>query len=165
MDPKLLATISEGGAIVSAEVPEARLQDVQPGQACTAQFYAVPGAALRGKVRSLGSAVSRERRTLPVLFELRDDQGRLRPGMFADVGIGAEARETLLVPADAVLHLGREDYVLVGGEPGQFKVASVHVGDSYEGRLQVLDGLKAGDRVVGAGAILLKPYLAGALAR
>jgi RND family efflux transporter MFP subunit len=165
VDPKLLATASEGAAIVSAEVPEARFAEVRPGQACSAVFYAAPGATLRGKLRSLGSAISRERRTLPVLFELRDDQGRLRPGMFADVGIGTEERETLLVPADAVLHVGREDYVLVGGEPGQFRVAPVRVADGYEGRLQVLDGVKAGDRVIGSGAILLKPYLASALAR
>jgi membrane fusion protein, heavy metal efflux system len=165
VDPALLATTAEGSAIVSAEVPEARLSDVRSGQACSARFYAAPDATFRGRVRSLGTAVSRERRTLPVLFELRDDQDRLRPGMFADVGIGAEARETLLVPADSVLHVGREDVVLVAGEPGAFKVATVRVGDSFDGRLQVVDGVKAGDRIIGSGAILLKPYVATALSR
>jgi hypothetical protein len=166
VDPKLLAGAPEGAVIVVAEVPEARLADVRVGEACVARFYSLPEATYRGRVRSLGSAVSRERRTLPVLFELRDEQGRLRPGMFADVGLGAEEREALLVPADAVLHVGRSDYVLVGGgEPGTFRVTPVRVGESYEGRLQVAEGVKAGDRVLASGAILLKPYVTSALSQ
>ena len=165
VDPKLLASAPDGTAVVAAEVPEARLGDVHVGQECSARFYASPDTPLHGKVRSLGSAVSRERRTLPVVFELHDERGLLRPGMFADVGIGGEARETLLVPADSVLHLGREDYVIVAGGPGAFRVAAVHVGDLHQGRLQVLDGVKPGERVVGSTAILLKPYVAAALSR
>jgi membrane fusion protein, heavy metal efflux system len=165
VDPKLLARAPEGAVIVAAEVPEARVADVRAGEACLARFYGLPEATFRGKVRSLGPAVSRERRTLPVLFELSDEQGRLRPGMFADVGLGAEERQALLLPADSVLHVGRADYVLVGIEPGLFRVTPVRVGESYEGRLQVAEGVKAGDRVVGAAAILLKPYVASALSR
>jgi hypothetical protein len=165
VDPRLLATAPDGAVIVAAEVPEARLAEVHAGEACVARFYGLPDETFRGKVRSLGPAVSRERRTLPVLFELLDERGRLRPGMFADVGLGADARRALLLPADAVLHVGRADYVLVGAEPGLFKVTPVRVGDSYDGRVQVVDGVRAGDRVVGDGAILLKPYVAGALSR
>ena len=69
------------------------------------------------------------------------------------------------MPADALLHVGRADYVLVAGEPGLFRVTAVRVGESNEGRLQVAEGVKAGDRVVSAGAILLKPYVASALTR
>ncbi len=165
VDSKLLASAPEGTVIVAAEVPEARLSEVRVGQACVARFYGSPEATYRGRVRSLGTAVSRERRTLPVLFELRDEQGRLRPGMFADVGLGADEREVLLVPAEAVLHVGRADYILVAAEPSLFRVATVRVGESYEGRLQVVEGAKPGDRVVSSGAILLKPYVASALSR
>jgi hypothetical protein len=165
IDPMLLGSAPEGAAIVSAEVPEARVGQVKVGEACLARFYALPDTEFRGKVRSVAPAVSRERRTVPVLFELHDDGGRLRPGMFADVGLGAEERESLLLPADAVLHVDRADYVLVGSERGLFRVTAVRVGESYRGRLQVVDGVKAGDRVVAAGAILLKPYVASALSR
>ena len=165
VDPRLLAAAPETAVLVVAEVPEAAVDSVRTGQACSARFYAISGTVFSGKVLSLGPAVSRERRTLPALFELDDAGGRLRPGMFADIGIGGEARDTLLLPADSVLHVGRDDYVIVAGEPGAFKVAAVHVGDSHEGRLQAVDGVKAGDRVVGSAAILLKPYVAAALSR
>jgi hypothetical protein len=165
VDPQLLAGAPDGAVIVAAEVPEAVLAQVREGEACVARFYAVPDVAFRGRVRSLGPAVSHERRTLPVLFELRDEQARLRPGMFADVGLGAEPRPAVLLPADAVLHVGRGDYVLVGGQPGLFRVTPVRVGESYEGRLQVVGGVKAADRVVSGGAILLKPYVESALSR
>jgi membrane fusion protein, heavy metal efflux system len=163
VDPTLLASAANGAVIVAAEVPEARLSEVRLGQACVAHFYGAPAAEFRGVVRVLGTAVSRERRTLPVLFELRDQQAQLRPGMFADVGLGAEERQALLLPADAVLHVGRADYVLVSGAPGVFHVTPVRVAESTEERLQVIEGAKAGDRVLGSGAIFLKPYVDGAL--
>jgi len=165
VDPRLLAAAREGAVVVAAEVPEAHLSEIRTGESCVARFYGLPDVTFRGRVRSIGPGVSRERRTLPVLFELDDERGRLRPGMFADVGVGADERKALLLPADAVLHVERADYVLVGGEPGLYKVTPVRVGDSYDGRVQVAEGVGPGDRVVGAGAILLKPYLASALSR
>jgi hypothetical protein len=164
VDPKLLASEPQGTVIVAAEVPEANVGAARLDQVCIVHFYGVPDVAFHGRVRSLGTAVSRDRRTLPVLFELHDAEGRLRPGMFADIGLGAEERQALLAPADAVLHIDRADYAIVSGQDGAYHVSPVRVGDSFDGRVQVLDGLKSGDRLVDSGAILLKPYAAAALA-
>jgi hypothetical protein len=164
VDPKLLGSLSDGAVIVAAEVPETRVGAARLNQACVAHFYSAPDVAFQGTVRSLGTAVSRDRRTLPVLFELHDAERRLRPGMFADIGLGAEERPALLVPADAVLHIDRADYVIVRDHGDTYHVTPLRIGETYDNRVQALDGVKAGDGVVGAGAILLKPYVAAALA-
>ena len=157
IDPELLLKDADGMAIVVAEVPEARIGLVQAKQSCEARFFAFPNEKFSGRVGSLAPTLSKERRTLRVFFEVDDPQSRLKPGMFAEIGLGTDPRQTLLVPADGVVHVGRADYVFVAAEPGQWKVTEIKAGEQHGQRVEVLDGLKPGDRVIGAGAILLKP--------
>jgi len=159
VDPELFVKATESTAIVVAEVPEARVGLAQPGQACVAQFYAFPDVKFTGRVGSLAPTLSKDRRTLRVFFQLSDPDGRLKPGMFAEIGLGTDSRPSLLIPADSVLHVGTSDYVIVAGEAGVWKITEVKTGEQYGTRIEVLRGLKGGDRIVGSGAILLKPYV------
>jgi multidrug efflux pump subunit AcrA (membrane-fusion protein) len=162
-DPHLLAREPEGTTIVVADVPEAKVGLVREGQACQARFYAFPGKIFTGKVSSLAPTIAKERRTLRVLFELGDPEGRLRPGMFADVGLGTDARDALMAPTDGVLHVGLGDYMLVETSPGVWRVTAVKVGEVRGSRIESLQGVKAGDKVLGKGAILLKPFVVQAV--
>ena len=159
IDPELLAKATESTAIVVAEVPETRVALAQPGQACVAQFYAFPDVKFTGLVGSLAPTLSKDRHTLRVFFQVSDPQGRLKPGMFAEIGLGTDIREILMIPAEGVLHVGQSDYVLVAGESGAWKITEVKTGEQYGNRIEALQGLTSGDRAVGAGAILLKPYV------
>jgi hypothetical protein len=162
-DPDLLGRLPDGSAVAVADVPEAKIGRAREGQACTAQFYGFPETVFSGRVSRLAPTLSQERRTLRVLFELSDPQGRLKPGMFADIGLGTDLRDTVMVPADGVLHVGRSDYVLVGTEPGIWKVTEVIVGELSGSGIEILDGLQGGERVIGSGAILLKPFVVQAV--
>jgi membrane fusion protein, heavy metal efflux system len=162
-DPDLLGRLPDGSAVAVANVPEAKIDRVRAGQACTARFYGFPEAEFSGRVSSLAPTLSQERRTLQVLFELSDPRGRLKPGMFADIGLGTDLRETVVVPADGVLHVGRSDYVLVSMEPGVWKVTEVTVGELNGTEVEILTGLQGGERVIGSGAILLKPFVVQAV--
>ena len=165
IDPELLAKATESTAIVVAEVPEARVSLAQPGQACEAHFYAFPDVTFTGNVGSLAPTISKDRRTLRVFFQLADSAGRLKPGMFAEIGLGTggkdgkRGRDRLMVPADSLLHVGQSDYVILAGEAGLWKITEVKTGEQSGTRIEVLQGLKSGDRVIADGAILLKPYV------
>jgi DNA-binding protein H-NS len=159
IDPELLVRATESKAIVVAEVPEARVGLIHSGQACIAEFYAFANTTFHGRVGSLAPTLSKERRTLRVFFEVDDPQGRLKPGMFADIGLGADARDVLDMPADGVLHVGQSDYALVAAEAGVWVVTRITTGEQSGHRVEVLGGLRPGDRVIGAGAILLKPFV------
>jgi cobalt-zinc-cadmium efflux system membrane fusion protein len=162
-DPHMLGRAPEGAAVIVADVPEAKVGLVRDGQACRARFYAFPGNVFPGKVSSLAPTISKERRTLRVLFELSDRDARLKPGMFADVGLGTDSRDALLAPTDGVIHVGVADYLLIGTGPGTWKVAEVQVGEVHGPRVEILGGVKAGDKVLGKGAILLKPFIVQAV--
>lgn len=163
VDPELLDRAGDDAAILAADVPEARMDIVHVGQAAEARFFARPGASFPAEVSSVAPALASERRTLRVFLAMDDRESQLRPGMFADVGLGTEPREAISVPSDAVLHIGRSDYLLVQEEVGTWRVTPVVVGESYGPEVEVLSGLAVGDVIVGGGAILLKPLMIQAL--
>ncbi|MEW6037460.1 MAG: efflux RND transporter periplasmic adaptor subunit [Pseudomonadota bacterium] len=163
VDPALLEHADADSAMVMADVPEVRISLVKPGQACEAHFYGLPGQSFRGTVGSLAPALSSERRTLRVFFELDDGKGQLKPGMYAEIGLGTDPREAVLAPSDGVFHIGETDFVLTDAGPGLWRVTPVQVGERAGERVEILDGLKGGERMIGYGAILLKPLVVQAL--
>jgi hypothetical protein len=178
LDPELLTSVISDVDIVMADVPEGFLGRVKVGQGCEARFFGIPNQVFRGQVRSIAPVVTRDRRSLRVLFTITDLNDQLRPGMFAEIGLGTDPRDALLAPAEGVIHVGRSDYLLVAtDEPGVWRVTAVQVGEVRAGRVEVLNWLKpgeeppatgtavpkVGDRVIGQGAILLKPAIVRAV--
>ena len=107
--------------------------------------------------------LSQELRSLRVLFTIEDATDMLRPGMFAEVGIGVDPRTVLLIPPEAVIHIGGTDYVLVRKGDSDWTVTPVRLGELHKLGVEVHSGLEEGDQVVGRGAILLKPIIGEAL--
>ena len=158
----MLAALTFEDDVVVAEVPETRMQLVHLGQSCEARFVSLPGEVFRGTVISLSPILTQDRRTLRVLFILKDLEDRLRPGMFAEIGLGTDAHGGLTVPANGVLHVGRSDYALQ--QSGSFwRIVEVHLGELRGTNVQILSGVASGDRVLGKGAILLKPLVVRSL--
>ncbi|MGE5191246.1 MAG: efflux RND transporter periplasmic adaptor subunit [Deltaproteobacteria bacterium] len=151
--------------LIAANVPETHVSQVREGQGCVARFYAYPARTFDAHVETLSSLLSHERRTLRVLFELSDPEEVLRPGMFAEVGLGTDEREALLVPAEALLHVNLDDYVVVAAGDEEWKPVKVRVGEQHDGSFEVLQGLSPADTVITRGAILLKPAVMQALSR
>lgn len=180
LEPDLLRLAAAEVDIVVADVPEALMSRVKRGQGCEARFLGLPNRVFAGRVRAISPVLSRERRTLRVLFSIDDPDDQLRPGMFADIGLGTDAREALLVPSAGVVHVGRSDYLLVReGRPTDcrsssaplrlscgWSVAEVQVGELHpSGMVEILAGVRAGQQVVARGAILLKPVMMEAVRR
>jgi membrane fusion protein, heavy metal efflux system len=164
LDPALLGSVTSDVDLVMADVPEGFLTRVKVGDGCEARFFGIPDQVFAGRVKSIAPVISKDRRSLRVLFTVDDLNDQLRPGMFAEIGLGTDPRDALLAPAEGVVHVGRTDYVLVAvGDPGVWRVTPVEVGEMREGRVEILKGLNAGDRVLGQGAILLKPFVAKAV--
>lgn len=159
IEPVVFGRAIENMVLVSANVPETKISQVHEGQACLARFYAYPDRAFDAHVETLSSLLTQERRTLRVLFELNDPDQVLRPGMFAEVGLGTDDREAILVPADALLHINLYDYVFVLAGDGLWKPQQVKVGEQHEGAFEVREGLSEGQTVISRGAILLKPSI------
>jgi cobalt-zinc-cadmium efflux system membrane fusion protein len=163
VDPLLLESSSPGVSLIMADVPELRISLVSVGQSCVAQFYGLPEKKFIGKVRSLAPTLSPQRHTLRVFFELNDENDQFKPGMYAEIGLGTDPRAAILVPTDGVLHSENTDFVLIGAGPGLWRITQVQVGENIRDRVEILKGLQGNERIIGNGAILLKPMLVQAL--
>jgi hypothetical protein len=164
LDPEVLATAKEGSALLVADVPESKIARARQGQSSRARFYGLPGKEFAGTVSRISPTVTREQRTLRVLVILEDTQAELRPGMFADVGLGTDERDAVWAPSDGILHIGKADYLVVSRGGGHWSVVEVVLGESRGTESEILRGAEPGDKVLGPGAILLKPYVVDALA-
>jgi membrane fusion protein, heavy metal efflux system len=140
---------------VVADVFERDLQLVREGARVRVVLESVDGA-LAGRVVSIGTVVEAGLRTAPVRIAVEGKGRVLRPGMFGKVSIDA-ASSNMSLPTEAVLvRDGKESVVYVEKAPLTYVrrtvVVAQHVAD---GRVQIVSGLHAGDRVVVKGALLL----------
>src|SRR5262249_14855341 len=121
-------------------------------------FFGLPDQIFEGKVNRVLRVLSKDRHSLRVLFVIHDPKDQVRPGMFAEIGLGTDARQSIMVPTDAILHIGRSDYVLVHDNGSNWRVEEVKVGELHGGdRVEIMGGRLDGQRILTKGAILLKP--------
>ena len=151
-DQPLYRTASLSPLWLVAEVQEGDLGTVHPGQQARASLVAFPGRSFDGTVDFIYPNLTAETRTGRVRIVVPNADGALRAGMFANVEIeapaGAAQEPVLAVPSSAVLDSGMRQVVLVERGEGRFEPRQVRVGAQGDGTAQILDGLKAGERVV-----------------
>ena len=157
LESNLLGPQSKPIVLVMADVPEEFARRVVLGQSCRAKILGQDQPAFDGKVGRISPTLSKERRSLRVLIALDDPKARLHPGMLTEVGMGVDARSALQVPREAVMSVGRCSYVLVADEGNKWRACEVQVGESPDSkRIEILSGLKAGDRVLAEGMQVAK---------
>jgi RND family efflux transporter MFP subunit len=142
---------------VIAEIKERDIGQVQVGQDAAFTVIAYPGEQFHGKVVRISNTVEAESRTLESRVETHNDDGRLKPGMFADVEIVTTVLQKALVISDAALQ-SEEDrqiaFVALGNN--RFEKRVVKLGLERQGKVQVLEGLKEGEQIVTEGSFILK---------
>jgi len=96
-----------------------------------------------------------ESRTLKVRLETDNPGFVLRPDMFADVELSVELDPTISIPAGAVVYTGLRKTVFVAYDGGYFEPRQVETGWRMGDRVQILEGLEPGERIVISGNFLI----------
>ena len=136
-------------------VPESALSQVAVGQRINARSDAWPGGTFSGLITSIDSRVDPVTRAVTARADIPNPDRRLRPGMLLEVGVERSARETLAIPELAVQQSGTQASVFrVEGD--KVKEVPVEVGARRRGEVEILSGLKAGDRIVIEGTVKLR---------
>jgi membrane fusion protein, heavy metal efflux system len=118
---------------------------------------AFPDKEFHGRIVNVSRVVDEQSRTAKAIFEVPNPSEQLSIGMQANLRLDAGAQaEVLLIPREAVLdNEGKKIvYVLLSGE--EFERREVVLGDEYGGKIAIVSGVKAGERVVTQGAYQLK---------
>jgi len=151
-----LAQVNGLGTVwLNAAVPEAQAGQVRIGQNASATLAGFPGETFAGRVIAILPTTQADSRTLTVRIELPNRGGRLRPGMFAQVSLGGDARSVLLVPSEAVIRTGTRTLVMLAVGDGRYHPAEVTIGKESGGQTEIIAGLSPGEKVVASGQFLL----------
>jgi cobalt-zinc-cadmium efflux system membrane fusion protein len=151
-----LVTVADLSTVwVVADIYEQDLPYVQAGQEAHITVPALSGRRYEGKVSYVGSVVDANTRTTLARVELANDDGALRPGMFADMVVESPETASGVVPTSALLARRDETFVFVETGPGHFEQRKVRAGVQSGDHVVLLSGVSPGERVVTRGAILL----------
>lgn len=146
-----LSTIWVIGNAYEKDMPQLSI-----GQAVFVKVNAFPNTEFAGRITNIGAVLDEKSRTVSVRCQVTNTRGQLKPGMFAQLTVMANAKPSvLLVPEAAIQEEANRKYVFVV-EGASYRRANVRLGEASNGYHQVLAGLQAGDRVVTEGSFILK---------
>ena len=139
---------------VSASAQEKDLARVYVGQQASIKVdaYAEP---VTGQVRYVGEMLDPDTRTVKVRLPFDNRDGRLKPGMFAEATLLSRAHQGMLVPMAAVVQSGFSSRAFVEVKPWSFVPRELKLGAQIGQQVEVLSGLKAGERIVVKDGVLL----------
>jgi Cu(I)/Ag(I) efflux system membrane fusion protein len=140
---------------ISADIYESEVVAVKLNQPALVTFDAYPGESFRGNVSYIYPSLNTEARTMRVRVELPNPGLKLKPGMYGNVIVQTDALHTLVVPKEAVLETGLRQLVFMDRGQGRYDPASVKLGRRSQDLVEVLEGLKEGDRIVTSANFLL----------
>ncbi len=149
---------------VDFSLPERHLAELHTGQGLTVAVQAWPGQTFQGRISALNPGIDTASRTLKVRATLANPDQHLRPGMFAQVRVLLPAQtQVLTLPDTAITYnpYGDSVFVILEDPKGlTVQRRQVETGETQAGRVAVLKGLKAGERVVSAGQVKLRNGMA-----
>lgn len=140
---------------LTANVSEKDLSQLFVGQPARIILNAYPDREFDRKVNYIGDLLDPDTRTVPVRVALDNRQGLLKPGMFARASFSGASHRALLIPSTALLQSGLYTRVFVEQAPFRYVSHIVNVGVSTGDHVEVTSGLKAGERIVIRGGVLL----------
>lgn len=142
---------------LKAYVPETDIAFVRIGQDIDVRVSALPEREYKARIVAVGAASDAQTRRIIVRSEIPNPDGMLRAEMFATFRIRGATQTSLAVPMDAVVREGDIAAVWIEQESDKllFKRQLVTIGIEQDGKIQIRDGLKAGQRVVARGAIFI----------
>jgi len=141
---------------VEGDVFEQDLALIHVGAGVRVELAAYPGRAFAGRVSFVLPVVDEQSRTGRMRVVLANPGGLIKPGMYATLLFNASlGRDLLNLPAEAVVQTGERNLVFLVAGDGALEPQEVTLGGRADGRIQVLSGVTAGQRVVASANFLI----------
>ncbi|WP_233427046.1 efflux RND transporter periplasmic adaptor subunit [Halobacteriovorax marinus] len=141
---------------VEMDVYEQDSSLVQLGQRVELEFSALPGVKINGVIDFINPVLDSQSRTLKVRATIKNESGKLRPGMIANAVLEIKFDGLpLVVPRSAIIDTGKRKVVWLKVSDKDFRALSIQTGFESDGYVEVVTGLKEGDQVVIEGNFLL----------
>ena len=140
---------------ILADVFEDDLALIGTGQQADITLGAFPGRVFRAKIAYVYPSLSGQTRTAKVRFSIPNPGLRLKPQMYSEVLINANMGKRLVIPASAIIDTGVRQIVYVDHGDGNFEPREITTGVKTDTMVEVLKGLKPGEKVASQAAFLI----------
>jgi RND family efflux transporter MFP subunit len=140
---------------ILADVFEVDAPRVRVGQAAVVSLSYSPGVRMGARVNYILPQVDPMTRTVKARIEVENRNLALKPDMYTDVEFRIATGNRLTVPSEAVIDTGLTKTVFVDHGNGYFEARQIATGITVGDRIEVLNGLKAGERIAASGNFLL----------
>jgi membrane fusion protein (multidrug efflux system) len=157
ISPGTVITTLDDSSVIKVDfgVPEANLTALRVGLPVLISSVAYPAQNFEGRVTSIDSRIDTESRSVLVRAEVLNEEGLLKPGMFLNVSLQRDARTAIVIPEEALVPEEDRQYVYVVAA-GLAEKRPIQIGARRPGVVEVIDGLRAGERIVIEGTIKLR---------
>lgn len=140
---------------VEIELYENEFTNIRIGQRVEIRSQSFPDRPFSGRISFIYPFLDPKTRTVKARVEMANPGMKLKPDMFVNAVIKIPLGSSLVVPVTAVIDTGKRRTVWVENPPGMFEPRDVQTGQQSDGSIQILSGLKRGDRVAVSGGYLI----------
>lgn len=140
---------------VEVDVYESDFAAIKVGQRVEVTSQSYPGKTFAGRISYVYPFVDPQTRTVKVRVEIPNPGLKLKPDMFVNAVVKAPLGSGLAVPVASVIDTGKRQVAWVEVKPGTFEPRDVRVGTRSGDYVQIISGLKAGEKVAASGAYLI----------
>ena len=152
-----LMTIADLSRVwIASDVPESAIRFIHVGERVTITMVAYPTEELEGRVARIADVLDPQTRTVKVYVDMANPGGRFRPEMFVTIRHTGAPRPTPVLPIGAVVQEYGHPIVFLERTPGRFERREVVLGPRAGAFMPIVSGVRAGERVVVDGGVLLK---------
>ncbi len=146
----MLYRIAQTGTLRTyVNVPQSNASSIHAGQKALVSVTNLPGRTFTGTVARTADSLDPSSRTLLVEVQVPNADGALMPGMYAQVDLSnSRANMPLLIPAEALMVRADGTQIAVVGPDSIVHLQKIVIGRDYGDRLEVLQGLQVGDRII-----------------
>ncbi len=140
---------------VEMEVYENEFPNIHIGQQVEIRSQSFPARPFSGRISFIYPFLDPKTRTVKARVEMPNPGMKLKPDMFVNAVIKVPLGKGIVVPVTSVMDSGKHKTVWVEASPGMFEPREVQVGQQTDDRIQILSGIKVGDKVAVSGGYLI----------
>jgi membrane fusion protein (multidrug efflux system) len=144
---------------VDFDVPSVFLSSLKPGLPIVGRVEAFGDRAFKGRVSTVNTRIDTITRTVKVRAVIPNEDGRLKPGLLMSIELSNDLRQALLIPEEAVVKRGQDNFVFVVTKKEDKFLARQHriqLGARKPGTVEVLSGVGVGDKIVNHGTLKIR---------
>lgn len=153
---ELLEVVDISRMKVDFAIPEIHLTRIAVGQPLDVSLDAFPTETFKGKITAISPLIDEKGRSIRVRGEIDNSDGRLRPGLFAQIRLTTSSEQSLTLPEEALIPQGNQ-YFVYRVKDKTIEIVPVKIQQRKNTRVAVTGPLNEGDVVVTAGQLKLRP--------